>query len=131
MTFKFVIYSCSSFNRPVEENPEIAFLKSAWIKYDPRYRDGTVKTEVQAHYVRYQEALNLPRRSRPITLNQLRQVHSEWGKRPFQKKYCIECTPQDHEEDISVMVSRKATCINHHTRDSKERVRYLRLHTPE
>ena len=113
------------------KSPEIIFLTCEWIQYDPSYRDGTVKTEIQAHYARYQEALNLPRRNRPITLSQFGKVHSEWGKRPFSKKYCIECTPLDHEENISLMVPRTSTCVNHHMRDSKERVRYLRLRIPQ
>lgn len=109
-------------------------MESEWIEFVPSYRDGTVKTKVQAHYARYQKALNLPRRTRPITLSQFGQVHAEWGYTPYRKPYCIECsTNEKGDVDEQALQSSSPTCkaAGHRSTKSHDRVRYLRLHTPQ
>ena len=73
----------------------------------------------------------MPRRN-AIEMKHFASVRAEWGGRPYQKEYCIVCTGEDHHEDLNRMVSHTKQCKtqNHPKRDSRQRVRYLRLHTP-
>ena len=96
------------------------FLKSDWVKYDEECLEGTLKTDVTAHFAKWCEIHHVEGAC-TFGNNVFPLVNSEWAVK--RKNYCVECS-SDHKEDLTKLKPHNKKCFmkGHRRRSAKERI---------
>ena len=103
----------------------LQFLKSSWVHYDEKCIEGTLKTDVTAHFAKWCKSHNIEG-NYTLTNNDFLIANPEWAVK--RKNYCVECS-SDHNDDPTRLKSHNKSCCvkGHRRRSAKERVTKLIL----